>query len=87
MISFVNIQVLVADPLLHFTTHITTSKAQSIYTRSYMIFYTAQKRYNQMFHKLMQINKHSNTQYRKARQLKLTVQMQLYRHSTYLMLC
>jgi len=55
MIYLANIQVLVADPLLHFT-HITTSEAHSIYTRSYMIFYTEQKFYNQMFDKLMQIN-------------------------------
>jgi len=67
MISFANIQVLVADPLLHFTTHITTSGAQPIYGRSYVIFYTAQKLYNQMFDKLMYRNRHSNTQHRKAR--------------------
>jgi hypothetical protein len=49
MSSLANIQALVADPQLHFTTHITTSEAQSIYANSYVIFYTAQKLYNQMF--------------------------------------
>lgn len=55
MISLDNIQVLVADTLHHFT-HITTSEAHSIHARSYMIFYTEQKFYNQMFYKLMQID-------------------------------